>query len=63
MAGDIKTDIKILSVRLKHQSDEVREAKRNLGKSHAFTKAYLNRMMGNVKQTKKMLVALKMKAK
>lgn len=63
MAKDIKTDIKILSVRLKHQSDEVREAKNKLGKSHAFTKAYLNRMIGNVKQTKRMLDALKKKAK
>ena len=62
MTGD-KLSIKILTKRLAHQSDEVREAKRNLGKSPAFTKAYLNRMAGNVKQTKKMLVALKKKAK
>lgn len=50
--------IKILTKRLKHQQEEVKEAKRNLGLP-AFSKAYLNRMVGNVNQTKKMLVALK----
>lgn len=63
MDAQTKQDIKILTRRLKHQSEEVREAKRNLGKSHAFTKSYLNRMAGNVKQTKKMLVALKKRVK
>ena len=63
MTADEKQTIKILTSRLKHQSGEVREAKKNLGKSPAFTKAYLNRMMGNAKQTKKMLAALKKKAK
>lgn len=54
--------IKILTKRLKHQQEEVKEAKRNLGLP-AFSKAYLNRMIGNVNLTKKMLVALKKRVK
>lgn len=54
--------IKILEKRLKHQQTEVVEARRNLGLP-AFSKAYLNRMIGNVKLTKKMLTQLKKKAK
>lgn len=46
--------IKLLEKRLKHQKSEVAEAKKNLGKD-GFTKSYLNRMAGNVKQTEFLL--------
>lgn len=59
---NIMDPIKILEKRLKHQQEEVKEARKNVGLP-AFSKAYLNRMVGNVKQTKKMLFALKKRVK
>ena len=49
-----KETISILKTRLKHQQNEVKEAKKKLGMP-GYTQSYLKRMQGNVEQTKKLI--------
>lgn len=48
------TAVRVLRSRLRHQTMEVIEAKKNLGKP-GYSAAYLRRMIANCQQTKRML--------
>ena len=49
-----RTAIRVLRERLRHQTSEVIEAKKNLGKP-GYSAAYIRRMIDNCQQTKRML--------